>query len=76
MSATHGTPRFDYEIHIGVPVARVWHALADGEMTRHYAFGTRFEGRLVAGAPYAFIADGAFRAADGETLDVTTSGMR
>ena len=54
----------------------MWHALADGEMTRHYAFGTRFEGRLVAGAPYAFIADGAFRAADGETLDVTTSGMR
>lgn len=43
MSSTNGTPRFDYEIHIGAPVARVWHALADGEMTPHYAFGTRFE---------------------------------
>ena len=70
MSSPSGTPRFDYEIHIGAPVARVWHALADGEMTPHYAFGTRFEGRLVKGAPYAFIADGAFRAVDGEILDL------
>ena len=70
MMSTNGTPRFDYEIHIGAPVARVWHALTDGDMTPHYAFGTRFEGRLVKGAPYAFIADGAFRAVDGEILDL------
>ena len=70
MMSTNGTPRFDYEIHIGAPVARVWQALTDGDMTPHYAFGTRFEGRLVKGAPYAFIADGAFRAVDGEILDL------
>jgi len=68
MTSTNGTPRFDYEIHIGAPVARVWHALTDGDMTPHYAFGTRFEGRLVKGAPYAFIADGAFRAVDGGSV--------
>jgi hypothetical protein len=34
MSTRNGTPRFEYEIHIGASPERVWHALANGDMNR------------------------------------------
>jgi uncharacterized protein YndB with AHSA1/START domain len=70
MSAHNGKPRFDYEIHIGTSPDAVWHALADADMTQHYLFGTRFDGTLAKGAPYAYLAENAFKAVDGEILEV------
>lgn len=71
MSARNGKPRFDYEIHIGATADRVWHALADADLTQQYVFGTRFEGRLAKGAPYAYLAENGVKAVDGEILEVT-----
>jgi uncharacterized protein YndB with AHSA1/START domain len=71
MHANNGKPRYEYEIHIGVPSDAVWNALADGNMTQHYAFGTRFVGNLTKGAPYVFIGERSERAVDGEILEVT-----
>jgi uncharacterized protein YndB with AHSA1/START domain len=49
----------------------VWRALAVADMTQQYLFGTRFDGKLAKGAPYAYLADDAFKAVDGEILEVT-----
>jgi uncharacterized protein YndB with AHSA1/START domain len=51
MSARNGELRYDYEIYIGSSPERVWQALADGDLTQQYAFGTRFEGRLASSWP-------------------------
>ncbi len=61
---------FSYDIYIAAPAARVWSALVDGELTRHYVYGTRFQGRLERGAPYAFVGEGDFKVVDGEILEV------
>jgi uncharacterized protein YndB with AHSA1/START domain len=71
MSARNGELRYDYEIYIGTSPERVWQALADGDLTQQYAFGTRFEGRLAKGARYAFVGDQAFKSVDGEILEVS-----
>ena len=63
-------PSYRYEIYIGVPPARVWKGLTDGELTRGYAWGTRFESDLRKGAPYAFVGDGGWKIVDGEILEV------
>ena len=70
MAGKNGKLRYDYEIFIGAPTAKVWRALADGEMTQHYAFGTRFEGKLAKGAPYAFLGPDSAKSVEGEILDV------
>jgi uncharacterized protein YndB with AHSA1/START domain len=59
-----------YDIYIGAPVAKVWRGIVDGEMTRHYIYGTRLESKLKKGAPYAYVGDGEFRVVDGEILDI------
>ena len=61
---------FAYEIHIGAPVAKVWKGLVDGDFTKEYVYGTRFESNLKKGADYAYLGDGGFRVVDGEILDV------
>ena len=61
---------YSYDIFIGAPVGKVWNGLVDGEMTRHYVYGTRLETKLERGAPYAYLGDGDFRVVDGEILDV------
>lgn len=61
---------YSYDIYIGAPLGKVWKGLVDGDMTRHYVYGTRFEGKLRKGAPYAFVGEGDFRVVDGEILDV------
>ena len=70
MPAPNGTPHFEYEIHIGATPETVWRALVCAEMTEQYLFGTRFDGTLAKGARYAYLADDAFMAVDGEILDV------
>jgi uncharacterized protein YndB with AHSA1/START domain len=62
-------PAFTYEIYIGAPVAKVWKGLIDGDTTQQYVYGTRFEGKLKKGAPYAYMGDRNFKAVDGEILD-------
>jgi uncharacterized protein YndB with AHSA1/START domain len=59
-----------YDIYIGVPIAKVWEGIVDGEMTKHYVYGTRFESKLMKGAPYAYVGDGGFKVVDGEILDI------
>ena len=61
---------YTYDIVIGAPIARVWQGIVDGEMTKHYVYGTRFEGKLKKGAPYAFVGDGDFKVVDGEILEI------
>ncbi len=62
---------YSYELYIAAPAARVWQGLTDGELTRQYVYGTRFESKLVKGAPYAFLGDGDFKVVDGKILEVT-----
>jgi uncharacterized protein YndB with AHSA1/START domain len=61
---------YTYDIYIGAPAAAVWTGIVDGQMTKHYAYGTRFEAALRKGAPYAFVGDGGFKMVDGEILEV------
>ena len=61
---------YSYEIYIGAPAAKVWAGIVDGEMTKHYVYGTRFDGKLKKGAPYAYVGDGDFKVVDGEILEV------
>ena len=61
---------YTYEIYIGVPVDRVWAGLIDGDITKKYVYGTRFDGELKKGAPYAYVGDGDFKVVDGEILEV------
>lgn len=59
-----------YDIYIGEPAAKVWKGIVDGDLTRHYVYGTRFEGKLKKGAPYAYLGDGGFKVVDGEILEI------
>jgi uncharacterized protein YndB with AHSA1/START domain len=61
---------FIYEIFIGAPSQRVWKGLIDGEITKHYVYGTRFESKLKSGAPYAYIGDGDFKVVEGQILEI------
>jgi uncharacterized protein YndB with AHSA1/START domain len=61
---------YTYDIYIGAPIGKVWKGLIDGDMTKHYVYGTRFESKLKKGAPYAFVGDGDFKVVAGEVLEV------
>ena len=61
---------YTYDIYIGAPVGKVWKGLIDGEITKQYVYGTRFNGKLKKGAAYAYVGDGDFKVVDGEILDV------
>ena len=61
---------YTYDIYIGAPAAAVWRGIVDGEMTKHYAYGTRLDTTLKKGAPYAYVGDGGFKLVDGEILEV------
>ena len=63
-------PAYTYDIYIGVPVNNVWKGLVDGEMTKHYVYGTRLQSKLKKGAPYAYVGDGDFKVVDGEILEI------
>jgi uncharacterized protein YndB with AHSA1/START domain len=61
---------YTYDIYIGAPIGRVWKGLVDGEMTKHYVYGTRLDSTLQNGAPYAYVGDGDFKVVDGEILEI------
>jgi uncharacterized protein YndB with AHSA1/START domain len=61
---------FTYDIYIGAPIAKVWKGIVDGDMTKHYVYGTRLETKLRKGAPYAYVGDGDFKVVDGEILEI------
>ena len=63
---------YAYNIYIGAPVAEVRKGIVDGEMTKHYVYGTRLESKLQKGTPYAYVGDGGFKVVDGEILDIET----
>src|SRR5262245_44801990 len=44
-----------YDIYIGAAAAKVWKGIVDGEMTRHYVYGTRLESKLKKGTSYAYV---------------------
>ena len=61
---------FTYDILIGAPPSKVWNGLVDGEITKQYVYGTRFESKLKKGAPYAYMGDGNFKVVDGQILEI------
>src|SRR5262245_50932331 len=61
---------YRYQIYIAAPIGKVWKGLVDGEMTRHYVYGTRLEGVLKKGSSYAYVGDGDFKVVDGKILEV------
>jgi uncharacterized protein YndB with AHSA1/START domain len=61
---------YSYDIYVGAPADQVWRGIVDGEMTKHYVYGTRLESSLQKGAPYAYLGDGNFRVVDGEILEI------
>lgn len=48
----------------------MWKGIVDGEMTKHYVYGTRLESKLKKGAPYAYVGDDNFTVVDSEILDI------
>jgi uncharacterized protein YndB with AHSA1/START domain len=61
---------YTYDIYIAAPPAKVWKGITDGEMTKHYVYGTRLESKLKKGAPYAYVGDGDFKVVDGEIIEI------
>jgi uncharacterized protein YndB with AHSA1/START domain len=61
---------YSYDIYIGVPLDKVWKGLVDGDMTKHYVYGTRLESNLKKGAPFAYVGDGDFKIVDGQILEI------
>jgi uncharacterized protein YndB with AHSA1/START domain len=61
---------YTYDIYVGAPAAKVWEGIVDGEMTKHYVYGTRLESTLKKGAAYAYVGDGDFKVVDGEILAI------
>ena len=61
---------YSYDIYIGASASKVWQALIDGDLTRHYVYGTKFESKLKKGAIYAYIGEGGFHVVDGVILEV------
>jgi len=60
---------YSYDIYIAAPAAAVWRGLVDGEMTKHYVYGTRIETTLKKDTSYGYKA-GDFSVVDGAILDV------
>ena len=48
----------------------MWRGIIDGEMTKHYVYGTRLESKLKKGASYAYVGEGGFKVVDGEILKI------
>lgn len=61
---------FSYDVYIGAPAGKIWQALIDGDLTRHYVYGTRFKSKLKKGAIYAYLGEGDFHVVDGVILEV------
>lgn len=61
---------YSYDIYIGAPASKVWQALIDGDQTKHYVYGTKFESKLKKGAIYAYLGEGGFHVVDGVILEV------
>jgi len=61
---------YTYDIYIGAAIGKVWRGIVDGEMTKHYVYGTRLKSTLKKGTAYAFVGDGDFKVVDGEILDI------
>jgi uncharacterized protein YndB with AHSA1/START domain len=61
---------YTYDIYIGAPVSKVWKGIVDGDMTKHYVYGTRLDSKLKKGTPYAYVGEGEFKVVDGDILDI------
>jgi uncharacterized protein YndB with AHSA1/START domain len=61
---------YTYDIYVGAAVGKVWNGIVDGEMTKHYVYGTRLKSTLKNDAPYAYVGDGDFKVVDGEILEI------
>ena len=48
-------PNFVYITYIAAPAEKVWTALTDGKLTRHYFFGRRMQSDWKVGAPWALM---------------------
>jgi uncharacterized protein YndB with AHSA1/START domain len=69
MPAPNGSPIISYEIYVGASPSKVWKGLVDGDLTKQYVYGTRFDGELKRGAPYAYVGEGDWKVVDGTILE-------
>jgi uncharacterized protein YndB with AHSA1/START domain len=62
-------PSFIYVTYIAARPENVWKALTDGEVTKQYFFGRRFEGEVRKGARWRLVMENGETDTDGEILE-------
>ncbi|CAA9578834.1 MAG: Transcriptional regulator, ArsR family [uncultured Thermomicrobiales bacterium] len=62
-------PAHVYRVFIRTTPERLWQALTDGELTRHYYFGSRAESDWRPGSPYAYRTPDGIGLIEGEVLE-------
>ena len=62
--------RHAYEVYVNAPPERVWQAITDPEMTRHYYFGTLVRSDWKPGSPLRYDYPDGTLAAEGQVLEV------
>jgi uncharacterized protein YndB with AHSA1/START domain len=70
MTTRNGKPVITYEIYVAASPDKVWKGLVDGDLTKQYVYGTRFDSELKQGAPYAYLGDGDWKVVEGTILHV------
>lgn len=61
-------PTHVYETYIRTTPEQLWNALTNGDITRHYYYGTRAESSWQDGAPYSMTNDEGVRMQEGEVI--------
>jgi len=59
-----------YQVFIRTTPERLWQAITDGELTKRYFYGTRFEGELVRGSLYRYWMDDGTIAVEGHIVEI------
>ena len=67
---TMNGPRHAYEVYVNAPPDRVWQAITEPEMTRHYYFGTLVKSDWKAGSALRYDYPDGTLAAEGKVLEV------
>ena len=64
----NGNLSLHYEIYIAAPTEKVWEALTDGSLTKHYFYGCSVESSFKKGSDISYLGDGGFNMVDGKVL--------
>ncbi len=58
-----------FEVYINATPERIWQALTDGDMTRHYYFGTTVSSEWSNGSPYSYTTPDGFAMLEGTVVE-------